>query len=106
MMKIGGIFPIAFLCACLQACGPEAGAQSVHETSIADLQRMLASGEVTSVRLVEQYLARIEAYDRARPRLHSIVRVNPAARENAAGHARSHRQLAAAGANRNPGNRQ
>ena len=46
---------------------------------------MLASGEVTSVRLVEQYLARIEAYDRAGPRLNSIVRVNPAARETAAG---------------------
>lgn len=84
MMKIGRIFPIAFLCACLQACGPEASAQSVHETSIADLQRMLASGEVTSVQLVEQYLARIEAYDRAGPRLNSIVRVNPAARETAA----------------------
>ena len=80
MMKIGRIFPVALLCACLQACGPEAGAQSVHETSIADLQRMLAGGEVTSVQLVEQYLARIEAYDRAGPRLNSIVRVNPDAR--------------------------
>lgn len=75
----------ALLCACLQACGPEASAQSsVFETPIADLQQMLANGEVTSVQLVDQYLARIEAYDRAGPRLNSIVRVNPAAREIAA----------------------
>ena len=83
-MKNGGIFHIVLLCACLQVWGPEAGAQSVNETSIADLQRMLASGEVNSVKLVEQYLARIDAYDRAGPRLNSIVRVNPAALEIAA----------------------
>ncbi len=84
MMKIGRIFPIALLCAFLQTCESEVSAQSVYETSVADLQRMLANGEVTSVQLVEQYLARIEAYDRAGPRLNSIVRVNPAARGTAA----------------------
>lgn len=84
----------SLLCACLQACGPEAGAQSVYETPIVGLQQMLANGEVTSVQLVEQYLARIEAYDRAGPRLNSIVRVNPAAREIAA---ELDRELAASG---------
>ena len=72
----------SLLCACLQACGPEAGAPSVYETPIVGLQQMLANGEVTSIQLVEQYLARIEAYDRAGPRLNSIVRVNPAARDS------------------------
>ncbi len=83
-MKSRGHLLAALLCACLQACAPAARAQSVFEASIADLGRMLASGEVTSAQLVEQYLARIEAYDRAGPRLNSIVRVNPAARELAA----------------------
>ena len=72
-----------FVFAFLQAFAPVAFAQSVFETSIADLQRMLAAGEVTSAQLVEQYLARIEAYDRAGPRLNSIVRINPAALEQA-----------------------
>ena len=75
------VFHVAFLCVCLQACGPQAGAQPVFEASIAELQQMLQSGEISSMQLVEQYLARIEAYDRAGPRLNSIVRVNPAALE-------------------------
>lgn len=74
----------ALLCACLQACGPQAGAQFVYEASIAELQALLGSGEISSVLLVEQYLARIEVYDRAGPRLNSIVRVNPEALEIAA----------------------
>ena len=77
-------FHFALLCGCLQACGPRADAQSVHEASIAELQDLLRDGEISSVQLVEGYLARIEAYDRAGPRLNSIVRVNPAARGIAA----------------------
>ncbi len=84
LQRVGMLALGSVLCAGLLVRGPEAGAQSVHETSIADLQNMLASGEVTSLQLVEQYLARIEAFDRAGPRLNSIVRVNPAAREAAA----------------------
>ena len=77
-------FHFALLCVCLQACGPRADAQSVHEASIAELQDLVRGGEISSVQLVERYLARIEAYDRAGPRLNSIVRVNPAARDIAA----------------------
>jgi len=55
----------------------------VHELSILDLQSALSSGRVTSRRLVESYLARIQAYDQAGPRLNAILMINPRAREDA-----------------------
>lgn len=54
------------------------------EASIADLQRALSNGEVTSVQLVRAYQSRIEAYDQQGPRLNSIIRMNPSAIEDAA----------------------
>jgi amidase len=59
-----------------------AGAQAQfdsNEASIAEMQDALANGQTTSVELVRQYLARIEAYDKQGPALNSIVRVNPQA---------------------------
>ncbi len=55
----------------------------VHEQSIVDLQAAQTAGRVTSRGLVESYLARIQAYDQAGPRLNSIVMLNPRAREEA-----------------------
>ena len=55
----------------------------VFEASVASIQRALADGRVTSVQLVDAYLARIAAYDTAGPRLHAIIRLNPAARVEA-----------------------
>lgn len=55
----------------------------VHEQSILDLQSAMQAGRVTSRGLVESYLARIQAYDQAGPRLNSIVMINPRAREDA-----------------------
>ena len=55
----------------------------VHEQSILDLQGAMTSGRVTSRGLVESYLARIQAYDQAGPRLNAIVLINPRAREEA-----------------------
>ena len=55
----------------------------VHEQSILDLQAAQTSGRVTSRGLVESYLARIQAYDQAGPRLNAIVMINPRAREDA-----------------------
>ena len=55
----------------------------VHERSILDLQAAQTAGKVTSRGLVESYLARIQAYDQAGPRLNSIVLINPRAREDA-----------------------
>lgn len=56
----------------------------VFEASISQIQGALERGETTSVDLVRQYTARINAYDKAGPALNSIVRINPQALEAAA----------------------
>ena len=55
----------------------------VHERSIVELQEAMRAGRVTSRGLVESYLARIQAYDQAGPRLNAIVLINPRARDEA-----------------------
>jgi len=49
----------------------------VDNATIAELQAALASREVTAGALLRAYLARIEAYDRAGPRLNAVREVNP-----------------------------
>ena len=49
----------------------------LEEATIADLQQRMQSGQDTSRSLVEKYLARIEAIDRAGPALHSVHRDQP-----------------------------
>ena len=56
----------------------------VHEASITELQAALAAGTVTSVELVDAYLARIAAYGQQGPALNAMIMVNPRAREEAA----------------------
>jgi Asp-tRNA(Asn)/Glu-tRNA(Gln) amidotransferase A subunit family amidase len=56
----------------------------VYEASITDLQRAMTQGRVSSAELVEAYLARIAAYDHSGPALNAIIRLNPAARADAA----------------------
>src|SRR4051812_42880178 len=56
----------------------------VYEKSIQDLQSALTAGKLTSVQLVDAYLARIAAYDQKPPALNTIIRLNPAARKDAA----------------------
>lgn len=73
------VFPLA---AGLTLCTP-AYAYDVFEKSITDLQKSLASGEATSRELVEGYLARINAYDQAGPKINAIVALNPKALEEA-----------------------
>ena len=78
---------VAFL-SLLSACGPPRSATDtdfeVAEASISALQDAMAAGQVNSVQLVDAYLARIEAYDRAGPALNTIIRLNPLARDQAA----------------------
>jgi amidase len=62
---------------------PEVALFEVHELSITELQAALTGGRVTSRGLVDAYLARIQAYDQAGPRLNSLVLINPRAREEA-----------------------
>ncbi|MFT4816269.1 MAG: amidase [Pseudohongiellaceae bacterium] len=51
----------------------------VFEASISEIRDALDAGQVSSVQLVQQYLDRIQAYDKQGPKLNSIVRVNPQA---------------------------
>ncbi|SJZ47771.1 amidase [Enhydrobacter aerosaccus] len=53
------------------------GGVAIDNASLADVQQALAAGTITSSALTQAYLARIEAYDRAGPRLNSVREVNP-----------------------------
>src|SRR5262245_16141071 len=56
-----------------------ASAFDVYEKTIFDLKNAMESGQVTSRQLVEQYLARIKAYDQNGPKINSFITVNPRA---------------------------
>jgi Asp-tRNA(Asn)/Glu-tRNA(Gln) amidotransferase A subunit family amidase len=58
-------------------------ALDVTEATVPELQQALAAGAITSVQLVDAYLARIAAYDQAGPRLNAMLRLNPNARAEA-----------------------
>ena len=49
----------------------------VENATIAELQEALAAGRTAASALVRAYLARIEAYDRAGPRLNAVREINP-----------------------------
>ena len=51
----------------------------IENASIDGLQEALAAGRTSAAELVAGYLARIEAYDRAGPRLNAVRELNPAA---------------------------
>lgn len=57
--------------------------RNIAEASIRELQLALEKKELTSVQLVDAYLARIEAYDDNGPQLNALIRINPNAREQA-----------------------
>ena len=56
----------------------------VAEATIPEMQEAMERGLVTSVGLVDAYLARIEAYDQRGPKLNTVIRLNPNARAAAA----------------------
>jgi len=62
----------------------ESSELSPLEATIPELQRAMEAGELTSVELVDFYLARIAAYDKAGPKLKALILVNAAARDEAA----------------------
>ena len=61
--------------------GPHA---DLEETTIADLQRAMEAGELSSLELVRRYRERIEALDRGGPYLNSVIEENPDAEAIAA----------------------
>jgi amidase len=55
----------------------------IEETTIVSIHAALTSGQLTCRGLVEQYLRRIEAYDKNGPALNAIVQINPDALKEA-----------------------
>src|SRR3977135_1722653 len=53
------------------------GAVCVENATIGDLEEALAAGRTTAADLVRAYTTRIEAYDRAGPRLNAVREMNP-----------------------------
>src|SRR5438552_11819413 len=53
------------------------GAVCIENATIGELRQALAAGHTTAVALVQAYLARIAAYDRAGPRLNAVREINP-----------------------------
>jgi amidase len=51
----------------------------IEEATIAELQRLMAAGQLTARQLVRLYLDRIEGLDRQGPALRSILEINPQA---------------------------
>ncbi|MGO9378668.1 MAG: amidase family protein [Dissulfurispiraceae bacterium] len=55
----------------------------IEEATIGSIHSAMREGRITSRRLVETYLARIEAYDKKGPAINSIITTNPNALEEA-----------------------
>ncbi|MGK0257109.1 MAG: amidase, partial [Candidatus Azotimanducaceae bacterium] len=70
LLLLGGIVPASF-------------AKAWHSETLPEIVAALETGEVTSVQLVQQYLARIERLDRSGPTLNAVLSINPHALQEA-----------------------
>ena len=66
-----------------QQTGPPAVPFQIEEATIASIHGAMKSGQLTCRGLVEQYLRRIEAYDKNGPAINALVEMNPRALEQA-----------------------
>jgi len=74
----------------LIAQAPAPAAFRVEETTIADIHAAMRAGTLTCRTLVEQYLRRIDAFDKNGPAINALVVVNPAALRVADSRRRAH----------------
>ena len=74
-----GWLPPFFISVAFSSAGLSAAENTfrLEETTIAEIHEAVGAGALSSEKLVELYLARIAAYDRAGPRLNSIIIINP-----------------------------
>src|SRR5438874_9656524 len=79
MSKIKSSLLLFAIARTLTAQAGPATAFRVEETSIADLHAAMRGGGLTCRALVDQYLRRIDAYDKKGPAINALVVVNPAA---------------------------
>src|SRR5205807_5099767 len=76
MSRLSVVLSVALATLAMPAVAAE-GNVCVEEATISDLQAALAAGKTKSADLVRAYQARIEAYDRAGPRLNAVRELNP-----------------------------
>jgi amidase len=55
----------------------------MEEWNLLEIQAKMRTGELTSLRLTEMYLDRIESFDRRGPKVNSVIELNPQAAEMA-----------------------
>jgi amidase len=67
----------------VRPAGADAATLELGTATIAELQAAIDAGALSSEKLVQLYLARIEAYDRKGPKLNSVITANPKALEEA-----------------------
>ncbi len=73
------------LAAAMLMAGAPAQAATIEfdDASVAELQAAMKAGTLTSEKLVQLSIARIEAYDKQGPKLHAVMALNPKALEEA-----------------------
>ena len=77
MSQLGTAFLLVAVSRSLLAQAGPASSFRVEETSIAEVHAAMRAGTLSCRALVEQYLRRIEAYDKNGPALNALVVVNP-----------------------------
>jgi amidase len=81
--KRPAIAAAAMLCAAAVTAGSAQRALDLDAATIADVNAAFARGTLTSERLTQMFLSRIDAYDRKGPALRAVIMVNPRAVETA-----------------------
>lgn len=77
------LLPVAFLITTIVAAqdftrAAERGVPTQHnEATVAQLQKEMAEGKLTSVQLTKEYISRIVALDQAGPGVNSVIELNP-----------------------------
>lgn len=77
------LFAVAWTAAIQFTSAARAAKFDLSTATIADIQAAMEAGALTSEKLVQLYLARIEAYDQKGPKLNTVITLNPRALEEA-----------------------
>ena len=75
--------PLCLAAFVLVSSGATAKTFELSTATVLDVQQAMSAGALTSEQLVKLYLARIEAYDQAGPKLNTIITLNAAALDTA-----------------------
>ncbi len=82
-LAVAALFAVALTVACAPSAAQSEPPFNVEEATIAQIHAAMKAGNLTCHGLVEDYLRRIDAYDKNGPRLNSIILVNPDALKDA-----------------------